>query len=283
VSFTRVSKAIIPAAGKGSRVRSVAGDLPKELLMVAAKPLIVHSIEALAASGVREIAIVISPEKENIRQFILEDQHQFVGPRVEAHTKILFRSCKFSFFVQHQPVGIADAVSLCRDFVGNEPFALIFPDNVLLDGLPVVAQMLPFFTRFGMDTIGALWLTPEETTTFGNVGFLEVEPMTAESRRVMRVLSYSDKLPERPPAESAKDRLKSFGGGIYLPHFFDYVERIRPLAEGEVDDVPVVQAIAREKGLLAVELSGKGFDVGNPAGYWAANLYAESGHPHGQS
>jgi UTP-glucose-1-phosphate uridylyltransferase len=73
--------------------------------------------------------------------------------------------------------------------------------------------------------------------------------------------------------------LKNFGGSIYLPHFFDFVEQHRPHAGEELDDVPVVQAIAREKDLLAVVLEGNGFDVGNPDGYWGANLHIESKQP----
>ena len=147
MSSTIVRKGIIPAAGLGTRVRGIAGDLPKELLTVAAKPLIVHAIEGLAASGIRQIGVVISPAKESIRQFLLGEPPEFLAPQLDAHLRVLLRACTFSFFVQPRPLGIADAVSLCRDFVDDEPFALVMPDNILLDGLPVVSQMIPFFSR----------------------------------------------------------------------------------------------------------------------------------------
>jgi len=189
---------------------------------------------------------------------------------------VLLRACKFSFFVQPSPLGVADAVSLCRDFIDDEPFALVMPDNILLDGLPVVSQMIPFFSREPRDILGAVRLETEQASRFGNVGILETEAISDESKKLLRVRHFSDKVSD-PLHIPAGDRvLKNFGGGIFLPHFFDYIEKLRPHIEGELDDVPVVQAIIKEKGLLAVTLEGNGFDVGNSAGYWAANLHSES-------
>ncbi|MGD8254128.1 MAG: sugar phosphate nucleotidyltransferase [Syntrophobacterales bacterium] len=276
MSSTIVRKGIIPAAGLGTRVRAIAGDLPKELLTVAAKPLIVHAIEGLAASGIRQIGVVISPAKESIRQFLLGEPPEFLAPQLDAHLRVLLRACEFSFFVQPSPLGIADAVSLCRDFVDDEPFALVMPDNILLDGLPVVSQMIPFFSREPRDMLGALRLEAEQALRFGNVGVLETEAISDESKKIMNVRRFSDKISEPLHIPAGESVLKNFGGSIFLPHFFDYIERLRPHIEGELDDVPVVQAIIEEKGLLAVALEGNGFDVGNSAGYWAANLHSES-------
>jgi UTP--glucose-1-phosphate uridylyltransferase len=274
-----VRKAVIPAAGLGKRVRGIAGDLPKELLTVAAKPLIVHAIEGLATSGVRQIGVIISPAKEGIRQFLLGNPPEFLAPLVDAHLRVLFKTCKFSFFVQPEPTGLADAVSLCREFVGNEPFALIMPDNILLDGLPVVTQLIPFFASEGRDILGAINLEAKEASRFGNVGILETEVIPDRGPRFRKVSYFSSKTDEPlyiPPGEKL---LKNFGGSIFLPHFFDYIEQSRPKAKGELDDVPVIQAILRQEGLRVVVLEGNGFDVGNPEGYWAANLYIESKQP----
>jgi UTP--glucose-1-phosphate uridylyltransferase len=260
-------------------VRTIAGDLPKELLTVAAKPLIVHAIEGLAASGIHQIAVVISPAKESIRRFLLGDPPEFLAPLLDAHLRVLFRTCEFTFFVQPIPNGLADAVSICREFIDDEPFALVMPDNILLDGLPVVSQMIPFFSREPQDMVGAIRLEAEEASRFGNVGILETEAIPGETPRISRVSQFSDKRGDPLQINPGTSVLKNFGGGIFLPHFFDYIEQCRPDAGDELDDVPVVQAIVREKGLLAVALGGNGFDVGNPAGYWAANLYNERKQP----
>ena len=279
MSFTSIRKAIVPAAGLGTRVRAITGDLPKELLTVAAKPLIVHAIEGLAASGVRQIAVVVSPAKESIRQFLLGDPPEFLAPLLDAHLRVLFKACKFSFFVQPKPTGLADAVSLCREFVGSEPFALIMPDNILLDGLPLVSQIIPFFSNEGRDIIGAISLKTEEASRFGDVGILETEIIPGRSPRFRKVSDFSAKTGGLLSIPRGEELLKNFGGSVFLPHFFDYIEQCRPHAKDELDDVPVIQAIIRDQGLNAVLLEGKGFDVGNPAGYWAANLHVESKQP----
>ena len=195
---------------------------------------------------------------------------------------MLLRACEFSFFIQPNPTGLADAVSLCRDFIGNEPFALVMPDNVLMDGLPVVSQMMPFFSREPQDMMGAIRLEPEDASRFGNVGILETEDIPGEKQRFLRVLHFSDKTSDPLSIPSRTSVLKNFSGSIFLPHFFDYIEQCRPQADGELDDVPVIQAIIKEKGLLAVVLGGNGFNVGNPAGYWAANLHLEHKQPQRQ-
>ena len=279
MSYTTVRKAIIPAAGLGTRVRTIAGNLPKELLTVAAKPLIIHAIEGLVASGVRQIAVVINPSKQSIRQFLLGDPPEFLAPQLDAHLRVLLRTCEFKFLVQPKPAGLADAVSLCREFVEDEPFALVLPDNILVDGLPAVSQMIPFFSRYPQDMLGALRLKTRDSSRFGNVGILATDAIPGESQRLLRVSSFSDK--SRDPLRIAEGTsvLKNFGGSILLPHFFDFIEKCRPAAEDELDDVPVLQALAEEKSLLAVELEGNGFDVGNPEGYWAANLHIESKQP----
>ena len=279
MSFTTVRKALIPAAGLGTRVRGIAGDLPKELLTVAAKPLIVHAIEGLAASGVRQIGVIISPAKESIRQFLLGNPPEFLAPLLDAHLRVLFKACEFSFFVQPEPTGLADGVSLCREFVGNEPFALIMPDNILLDGLPVITQLIPFFASDARDILGAIYLKAEEASRFGNVGMLEAEIIPGESSRFRKVSDFSGKKGDPLRVPPGEKLLKNFGGSIFLPHFFDFIEQSRPNAKGELDDVPVIQAILREEGLKVVVLEGNGFDVGNPAGYWAANLYTENKQP----
>ena len=276
MSCTSVRKAIIPAAGLGTRLREITGDLPKELLTVSGKPLIVHAIEGLAASGVCEIAVVVSSAKESIRKFLQGNPPEFLAPQFDAHLKDLFEACVFSFFDQPQPSGLADAVSLCREFVGSEPFALIMPDNILLHGLPVMTQIMPFFSKEGGDILGAITLEMGEAFRFGNVGILETETIPGRSIRFRKVSGFSDKTGEPLTIPPGRKVLKNFGGSIFLPHFFDYIEECRPRAQGELDDVPVIQAILRDKGLHVVVLEGDGFDVGNPAGYRAASHLMES-------
>ncbi|HVO83838.1 MAG TPA: sugar phosphate nucleotidyltransferase [Syntrophobacteria bacterium] len=259
----RVAKGVIPAAGLGTRMRSLAGDLPKELLKIGEKPLIAHAVEGMARSGIAQVAVVVSPAKEGIRRALLE-----------RYPRGLLGPCELVFIMQHRPLGVADAVSRCRDFIEGEPFALVMPDNLLIEGPPVIGQLLPCFARYGLDTIGALRLAGEAPQGVGNVGFLDVEGLPDEAERMFRVRHYSDKRREPVELQPGKAVLKGFGCGVFLPHFFDLIEEWRPRLTGEVDEVPVLQTLARQGKLLGVELVGKGFDAGNPQGFQAATNYA---------
>lgn len=258
-----VAKAVIPAAGLGTRMRSLAGDLPKELLEIGGKPLIARAVEGIARSGIIQVAVVVSPAKEGIRQFLLE---RYPGGVLGA--------CELVFIMQDRPLGVADAVSRCRDFTEGEPFALMMPDNILMEGLPAIGQLLPYFARHGLDTIGAMRLAGEALQCFGNVGFLDVEVLPDEVGRLFRVRHYSEKRREPVELQPKRTVLKGFGCGIFLPHFFDLIEEWRPRLTVEVDEVPVLQTLARQGRLLGVELVGQGFDAGNPEGFRAARDFA---------
>ena len=258
-----VAKAIIPAAGLGTRMRSLAGNRPKELLEIGGKPLIAHAVEGIARSGIAQVAVVVSPAKEGIGQVLLE-----------RYPRALLGPCELIFIMQGRPLGVADAVSRCRDFTEGEPFALVMPDNILMEGPPVIGQLLPYFARHGLDTIGAMRLAGEALQCFGNVGFLDGELLPDEAGRLFRVRHYSDKRRESVELQSGRTVLKGFGCGVFLPHFFDLIEEWRPRLTGEVDEVPVLQTLAREGRLLGVELVGRGFDAGNPEGFRAATDFA---------
>jgi UTP--glucose-1-phosphate uridylyltransferase len=258
-----VARAVLPAAGLGTRMHALTGDSPKELLEIGGKPLIARAVESIARSGIIQVAVVVSPAKEGIRQFLLE---RYPGG--------VFGTCELAFIMQDRPLGVADAVSRCRDFAEGEPFALMMPDNILLEGLPVIGQLLPYFVQHGLDTIGAMRLAGGALQCFGNVGFLDVEVLPDEAGRLFRVRHYSDKRREPVELQPEATVLKGFGCGIFLPHFFDLIEEWRPRLTGEVDEVPVLQTLARQGRLLGVELLGQGFDAGNPEGFLAARDFA---------
>jgi UTP--glucose-1-phosphate uridylyltransferase len=258
-----VAKAIIPAAGLGTRMRSLAGDLPKELLEIHGKPLIAHAVEGIARSGIARVAVVVSPAKESLRRLLLE-----------SYPGGVLGGCELVFVMQGRPLGVADAVSRCRGFTEGEPFALMMPDNILMEGPPAIGQLLPYFAGHGLNTIGAMRFAGEALQGVGNVGFLDVEVLPDDAKRLFWVRHYSDKRREPVTVQPGRAVLKGFGCGVFQPHFFDLIEEWRPRLTGEVDEVPVLQTLAREGRLLGVELVGRGFDAGNPEGFRAATDFA---------
>ncbi|MBM3253121.1 MAG: UTP--glucose-1-phosphate uridylyltransferase, partial [Candidatus Omnitrophica bacterium] len=133
----KIKKAVIPAAGKGKRLLPASAFLPKELMLVGQKPLIQYVIEEAIESGVCEIIIVINKEKEIIKKFILE--------RIKISSLNLGRICKnvnFRFVYQEEPNGLMDAVYLTKNFLKNEPFALMLPDNIFFSKSPAIGRLI---------------------------------------------------------------------------------------------------------------------------------------------
>jgi len=270
--MSRVTKAVIPVAGRGTRLRPLTLFTPKELLPIGRKPMIQHALQIHMAAGISEFCVITSPEKPQIRDFLAGDWKPPVFP-FEKDLRFFrqLEQCEISFLTQNEPIGVADAVGLARDFVGNEPFVCIMPDCILFSGVSQTRQTLQVFENQGSHVIGMIAMRGGDVNRFGNVGLLETEKLNGNA---FRITSLTDKTQEPIKAKPGARLHKGFGGGIYLPEFFDLVEAIRPHAKGEVDDVPIHQILIKEKKLLGVLLEGEAFDAGHPLGLKAAVHHA---------
>jgi UTP--glucose-1-phosphate uridylyltransferase len=267
-----VTKAVIPAAGLGTRLRPLTSHTPKELLPVGGKPMIQHTLEMYMASGICEFCIIVSPEKPQLEDFITGNWPPPALPlEKDARFYEQLNQSRIVFVTQSDPGGVADAVGLAKDFVGDEPFACIMPDCLLFSDRPHAQQLLEVFERYRENMISTIFIRGADVKRFGNVGLLGTQRLSAES---FLITSLSDKKPEPLTASPGETIHKGFGGGIYLPEYFDIVEIVRPLARGEVDDVPIHQILIKQGKLLGVLLEGAAFDVGHPLGLRAAAHYA---------
>jgi len=226
--------------------------------------MIQHAVEMNLNSGIKEICLIINEKKTVIRDFLMKKWEEYLSYK-----------CKFTFLCQSQPKGLADAVYLAKEFVGDEPFALCMPDAILFSKTPTVLQLTHAFLKYNQNVIGVIYINAEEANLFGNAGVLDITYLEKDIFRVNRV---SDKGPGTLKIDPGQPVARSFGVGIYLSHYFDYIDAVRPAVRGELDDVPVLQKIIQDKNLLGVLLEGKGFDVGNLDGYYAANNYLNSLH-----
>jgi UTP--glucose-1-phosphate uridylyltransferase len=267
-----VTKAVIPAAGKGTRLLPLTKHLPKELLPVGGKPMIQHTIEMCVDSGISEICCITAPSKPLLEKFVtgswtlpmlpFRRDDQFYGKLDGCH--ITFRS-------QPEPTGVADAVSLARDFVGNAPFVCIMPDCLLFSDTPFLRQLTTGFEKYRKSIIGTVFLRGTELNRFGNVGRLETDRL---DDGFFSITSLSDKT-RKPLATMLGQQIhKGFGGGIYLPEYFDLIDIVRDKACGEIDDVPIHHRLIEKQALIGVLLQGNAFDAGHPLGYRAAVHFA---------
>lgn len=266
---TSVRKAVIPAAGMGTRLRPVTLHTPKELLPIGQKPMIQYSIEMYIAAGISEFCIVTSPGKSPLVDFLTGR-----GDLPFCHDGNFRRrlvDCRVVFVTQENPLGVADAIGLARDFVGDEPFACVMPDCILFSEVSHVLQLMDVFDRHKKNVIGTIHIRGADAKRFGNVGVVQSEGI---DESCFLVTSLSEKKTEPLVASRGAIIHKGFGGGIYLPEYFDLIELSRSKAKGEVDDVPIHQTLISRGRLLGVLLKGVPFDAGHPLGFRAAVHYA---------
>ena len=251
-------KGIIPAAGHGTRMLPVTRAVPKELLPVGSKPAIHWAVEEAAAAGIRDIAVVVSPDKPLVAEYL-------ESSGLAAELEITF-----SFVIQRTQRGLADAIWCCRDFTGGEPFGLLLPDNVVLSGPAGFRSMVEHFLADGRDVIGALRLDSAHSRQYGHSGLIEYDELGAG---VLEIRALADKKPGRLEIGPAETVVRACGRYVCTPDVLDGIARLRAEARGELDEVPVYQEIIRRRGALGLLLPPPLFDVGYPRGFAAANAY----------
>jgi dTDP-glucose pyrophosphorylase len=255
---------VLPAAGRGTRLRAIARGRAKELLTVGGRSLIDRALADLAAGGITEALVVTSPEKTELARTLGERLH----------------GVALRYVVQEEPRGVADALALAENFCAGEPFVCWLPDNVWSGKSSATAQLLDGARRAPDATlVGLIEVAPAALARHGAAGFVECEPLAgaADLVRIARVLDKGT----RPPPSGAGPLLKGFPFDFYSADFFDRVRARRAAPDdeargvaargGELDDTPLLQELAREGRLVGVVLrDGRLFDCGIPEGLLAA-------------
>ncbi|HUP21782.1 MAG TPA: sugar phosphate nucleotidyltransferase [Thermoanaerobaculia bacterium] len=249
-------KAVIPAAGLGTRMRPWSEVVPKELVPLGTKPAIQFAVDEALGAGIAEIAVVVSPDKGLLRDYL----DRFGDPSGRA---------RFTYVTQETPRGLGDAILCCRDFAAGEPFAVLLPDNVLLSPAHDFGRLVRASERSGLDAIGVIEVTHADSGRYGNCGRIEfrvLEPGLLELERLY------DKLPgtlQVPPGETL---LRTCGRYACTQRLLDELAQLRATTGDrvELDEVPAYQRIVASGGAVGVVLPPPLFDVGNPSGYLAA-------------
>lgn len=251
-------KAIIPAAGHGTRMRPFTAVVPKELLPVGSKPAIHWAVEEAAAAGLVEIAVVVSRAKPLIAEYL------------EAAGLADTLGVSFEFIIQEEQLGLADAIWCCRDFAGDDSFGLLLPDNVVASGTSGFAAMAALFRRAGRDVFGVLELDASHSLQYGYSGLIDFERTNDGTLEISRL---ADKRPGRLEIAPGDTVVRTCGRYVCTPDLLAGIERLRGSADGELDEVPVYQEIIQKRGALGVVLPPPLFDVGYPRGFAAANAW----------
>lgn len=263
-----VKKAVIPAAGLGTRFLPVTKSLPKELLPILDQPMLQYVVEEAAAAGIDEVIIVTSRGKESIAAYF--QPHPELEQRLAAsgESDLLAKVqqaatlAQVSFVIQEQPLGLGHAVLTARDAVGDAPFVVILPDDIIAHTPGVIAQML---AAAPSDAGGVVAVEPTPWEVIHNYGVVDAAPLSERLYQVHRLV-------EKPPRDEAPSNLTIVGRYILPPDIFDCLERTPPGAKGEIQLTDGISLLLESHPVYAYEFAGIRYDGGNPLGLLRAAL-----------
>jgi UTP--glucose-1-phosphate uridylyltransferase len=261
-------RAVIPAAGLGSRMLPVTKGVPKEMLPAGRKPLIQHVVEEAVASGIREICVVIRAGKEVIRDYFLlrQPEARKRGRDIEELEALVAR-CELTFVYQQETRGLGDALLQAKDFVGRDSFVMMIPDQLARATTPATLQLLRSRTSSAAVCSSLVRLPKEEARFFPGARGFEFERVGAsEPLRMGRLLSEEEM---REAYREVDYEIRGFGRTLYPPEIFDYLGRDFTNPEtGEVDLSRTFETLTERLAHRGVLLAGEFFDVGTFEGYY---------------
>ncbi|HEX3026907.1 MAG TPA: UTP--glucose-1-phosphate uridylyltransferase GalU [Clostridia bacterium] len=263
----KIKKAIIPAAGLGTRVLPASKAVPKEMLPIVDKPAIQYIVEEAAKAGIEDILIITNRGKS-----IMED-HFDRAPELEKRledsgkTQMLqdvidvTKLANITYMRQKETKGLGHAVLCARSFVGNEPFAVLYGDDVIMSQKPVVAQLCEAYEEYSLGVVGVKEVPAEDIHKYSS---LAVTPL---KDRVFRVTDMIEK-PSSP--EKVLSLYSILGRCVLPPEIFDILETTPPGAGGEIQLTDAMKELTRSKSMIAVDFEGTRYDMGNKLGIMKA-------------
>lgn len=272
----KVTKAVFPVAGLGTRFLPATKASPKEMLPVVDKPLIQYAVEEAIAAGITEMIFVTGRSKRAIEDHF--DKSYEVEAELEARgkTKLLelvrgIKPAHVSFFYVRQPeaLGLGHAVLCAEKLVNDDPFAVILADDLLYGHPPVMAQMVDVFDHYSSSVLGVEEIPPSDTKSYGIVEGKEWEE---------RIVKLSD-IVEKPEPAVAPSNLAVVGRYILKPRIFEHLHKIKPGAGGELQLTDAIQSLLADEQVLAYRYHGTRFDCGSKIGYLKATVEFALQHP----
>jgi len=269
----RVRKAVLPAAGLGTRFLPATKAQPKEMLPIVDKPLIQYVVEECIASGIENIIIVTGRGKNAIEDHFdsapeLERFLEEKGKKEQAEqVREISNMVHFSYTRQKEPLGLGHAVLTARELVGDEPFAVLLGDVIIPDPRPATLQLMEVYEATGIGAIAVEEVPRDKTNLYGVV---DGEPASQPpwGARLLRVRN----LVEKPQPAEAPSNLGITGRYVLPPEAFDCLERTRPGRGGEIQLTDALRVLAQEKGLWAYIYEGKAYDAGDKLGFLKATV-----------
>ena len=264
----KVRKAIIPAAGLGTRFLPATKAQPKEMLPIVDKPTIQYIIEEAVASGIEEILIITGRNKKSIEDHFdksveLEMELEKAGKQEMLDlVKGISDMVDIHYIRQKEPRGLGHAIHCAKSFVGNEPFAVMLGDDVVESEVPCLKQLIDCFNEYKTTILGVQTVAPENVDKYGIVDGIHIED---------RVYKVKD-LVEKPSIEEAPSNVAILGRYIITPKIFEILENTAPGKGNEIQLTDALLKLIEHEAMYAYNFEGRRYDVGDKLGFLQATV-----------
>lgn len=272
----KITKAVFPVAGLGTRFLPATKASPKEMLPVVDKPLIQYAVEEAVAAGITEMVFITGRSKRSIEDHF--DKAYELESELEAKNKqklleivrgIVPKNVTCVYIRQPEALGLGHAVLCAKPVVGDEPFAVILADD-LIDSQPATMRaMVEIFDQTHCSVLGVEEVAPQET---GSYGIVEVKETDGNRKRIVSIV-------EKPKPEEAPSNLAVVGRYVLTPRIFHHLLNVKPGAGGEIQLTDGIDALMQEQHIFAHTVQGVRYDCGSKLGYLKATLAFACKHP----
>ena len=265
----RIRKAIIPAAGLGTRFLPATKAQPKEMLPIVDKPTLQYIIEEAIASGIEEILIITGRNKKSIEDHFdrsVELELELEKKRKNAMLEMvrdISNMANIYFIRQKEPKGLGHAISCAKSFVGDEPFAILLGDDIVYnDEKPCLKQLIDCYSEYRTSVLGVQTVANEDVDKYGIVDGVHIED---------RVYKVRD-LVEKPSVEDAPTNIAILGRYIVTPKIFEILENTKPGKGGEIQLTDALLELINNEAMYAYNFEGRRYDVGDKLGFLEATV-----------
>lgn len=264
----KVRKAVITAAGWGTRFLPVTKAQPKEMLPLVNKPLIQHSVEEAINSGIEQIVVITALSKRAIEDYFNRSFELEYVLEQKGETKLLEEIRELSsladicYIRQKEQLGLGHAILTAKETVGKEPFAVLLPDDIIDSTVPVLKQMIEVYEQYETNIIAVERIVSQDTVKYG---IIEPKKVSGDIHQVLGLI-------EKPEPAQAPSNLGVVGRYILMPEIFDVLEVTPPGKNQEIQLTDALQLLLKQQPMYAYEFEGVRYDTGTPLGWLKATM-----------
>lgn len=271
----KIKKAVIPAAGLGTRVLPASKAMPKEMLPIVDKPAIQYIVEEAAKSGIEDILIITSRGKTTVEDHFdrspeLEKRLLDSG-KIDVYNQIvdITKLANITYTRQHEPKGLGHAILCAKTFVGDEPFAVLYGDDVILGENPVCKQLCDAYDQYEKGIVGIKEVTVEQIQKYSS---MKLSSLGGNRYEITDMI-------EKPKPDQIFSLFSILGRCVLPPRIFSILESIPYGYGGELQLTDAMKVLAQEEGMIGVDFDGRRYDMGNKLGVLEAIVEVGLTHP----